>query len=93
MEFVKIIDGIPVKFYKKVIHRFSMSDVDDVDLYVAGPLYAWQSSEEGKFVFEHAIETPEWHKMLRHDLYMADIRITAIMSEKHFVEYYLKFGK
>jgi len=93
MEFVKIIDNVPVKFYKKVIHRFSMSDVDDVDLYVAGPLYTWQASEEGKFVFKNAVETPEWHKNINPSTYMTDIIITAIMSEKHFVEYYLKFGK
>ena len=93
MEFVKIINGTPVKYLKKAIHKFTMSDVDDVDLYIAGPLYTWQVSEPGKYVFEHAIETPQWHKNLNPATFMVDIVITATMSEKHFVEYYLKFGK
>lgn len=90
--YTKIIDGIPRTFVKKVIHTLQVADVDDVDLYVSGPLYQWQISPEGKFVFENAIEQPEWHKILDHNTYGYKIHIVATMEEKIFTEYYLKFG-
>ena len=31
-----------------------MGDVDDVDIYVAQPIYEWQQTEQGKWVMEHA---------------------------------------
>jgi hypothetical protein len=35
-------------------HSFSMGDVDDVDIYVAQPIYEWQQTEQGKWVMENA---------------------------------------
>lgn len=35
-------------------HRFTMSDVDDVDIYVAEPIYQWQQSEQGRWAMKHA---------------------------------------
>lgn len=31
-----------------------MGDVDDVDIYVAKPIYEWQQTEHGRWVMEHA---------------------------------------
>jgi len=44
------------------VHTFKMGDVDDPELYAAQPLWEWQQSEEGKWVMEHAVETPSWHQ-------------------------------
>lgn len=46
-----------------IVHTFSMGDVEDPDLYAAEPLWQWQNSEQGKWVMEHAVETPCWHRM------------------------------
>lgn len=35
-------------------HSFSMGDVDDVDIYVAQPIYEWQQTDQGKWVMQHA---------------------------------------
>lgn len=35
-------------------HSFSMGDVDDVDIYVAEPIYHWQQTEQGRWVMSHA---------------------------------------
>ena len=43
-----------------LVHRFSMGDVEDAQIYAAGPLMDWQRSESGRWVMEHAIRTPEW---------------------------------
>jgi hypothetical protein len=33
-----------------IVHTFKLSDVDDVDLYAAEPIYNWQQTEVGKWV-------------------------------------------
>jgi hypothetical protein len=35
-------------------HSFTMGDVDDVDIYVAEPIYQWQQTEQGRWVMAHA---------------------------------------
>ena len=39
---------------KITFHRFNMGDVEDVDIYVAEPIYQWQQTEQGRWVMEHA---------------------------------------
>ena len=43
-----------------LVHRFSMGDVEDAQIYAAGPLMKWQNSESGRWVLEHALQTPMW---------------------------------
>ena len=31
-----------------------MGDADDVDIYVAQPIYEWQQTDQGKWVMQHA---------------------------------------
>lgn len=35
-------------------HVFTMGDVDDVDIFVAEPIYEWQQTEQGRWVMSHA---------------------------------------
>jgi hypothetical protein len=35
-------------------HSFTMGDVDDVDIYVAEPIWKWQQTEQGQWVMAHA---------------------------------------
>ena len=47
-------------------HSFSMGDADDVDIYVAQPIYEWQQTDQGKWVMQHAQNltyhtTPDLH--------------------------------
>jgi hypothetical protein len=36
------------------LHQFRMGDVDDVEIYVAQPIYEWQQTDAGKWCMEHA---------------------------------------
>ena len=60
----KLINGQAVKFSDVLVHKFSMGDVEDPDLYAAGPIYEWQESEAGRWVLEHAVEKPFWHRVV-----------------------------
>jgi len=59
---VKLIDDKWVSFRDVVVHTIRMGDVEDPDLFVARPIYEWQESDAGKFVMEHAVEKPYWHR-------------------------------
>ena len=36
------------------LHQFRMSDVDDVEIYVAQPIYEWQQTPQGRWCTELA---------------------------------------
>lgn len=88
----QLIDGEPQELHTVVVHRFKLRDVDDPDIYAAGPIFDWERSEEGKWVTQHAVETPRWH---RHDNPMSfstNYAITAVLKEKDYALWILKYS-
>jgi hypothetical protein len=76
-----------------VVHTFTMGDVEDPDLYAAQPLYEWQESEAGKWVMEHAAESPMWHRMADPMSYGYKYSITAKLQGARLTEWLLRHGK
>jgi hypothetical protein len=87
----KIIDDRVVRFNDICVHEFTMGDVEDPDLYAAEPIMAWQNSEAGQFVMEHAVETPYWLRQINHSTYGYQYRIMARLSEQNQTFFKLKF--
>lgn len=75
------------------VHTFTMGDVEDPDLYAADPLMQWQNSEEGKWIMEHAVETPVWHRMPDTMNYGYKYSITAKLQGARLTEWLLRHGK
>jgi len=74
-------------------HSFSMGDVDDVDIYVAQPIYEWQQTDQGKWVMQHA---QDLCYNVYPDLSTFGHRITIcgkIEESVQLTEYLLKYGK
>jgi hypothetical protein len=88
-----VIDDKVVETKKVVVHRFTMGDVEDPDLYAAEPLWNWQQSEEGKWVMENAMDTPEWRRQPDPITWGHSYAIVAIFELKKLTEFYLRFGK
>ena len=80
------------EIHKLVVHKFSMGDVEDPDLYAAEPLWKWQESEQGKFVMEHAVDKPIWHRQLDVQNYGHLYVIVAELEAKKLSEFYLRWG-
>ena len=76
-----------------VVHTFTMGDVDDPDLYAAQPLYEWQQSEQGKWVMEHAVETPCWNRVADIYNYGYKYNITAKLQGARLTEWLLRHAK
>lgn len=89
----KLIDGKVHTYHKVVVHTFLLGDVEDPELYAAEPILNWQQTPAGKFVMEHAVETPVFKSQLDYQNYGYKYAIIAILEEKKLTEYYLKFGK
>lgn len=43
-------------------HAFTVSDVDDPDIYAAEPIFEWQNSEAGQWMMKHSSPAPSWHQ-------------------------------
>lgn len=74
-----------------VVHRFRMGDVEDPDLYAAEPLIAWEKSEVGQWVMEHAVESPLWHRHFRFSINGYVYAITAKLKGKDYTYWCLKW--
>jgi hypothetical protein len=89
---VKIVNGLPVKFFTVPVHEFRLGDVEDPDLYAAEPLMAWQKSPGGTWVMDHAAEIPYWVRVTDYANYGVTYRIMARLSEPDLVFFKLKFS-
>ena len=80
------------RIHKIVVHEFQMGDVEDPDLYAGEPLYRWQQSEQGKWVMERAIATPEWHRIPDLLNYGYRYTIVAKLKDIDYTWWMLKWG-
>jgi len=86
-----IINGRVVKVSDMVVHRFRMGDVEDPVLYAAQPIWEWQQTEAGRFVMEHAVESPWWVRTVDAATYGFEFAIMARMKESDQTFYTLKY--
>ena len=80
------------EIHKVVVHRFTMGDVEDPDLYAAQPIHEWEKSDPGQFVMKHAVDTPEWHRQVDQFSYGYEYAIIAELEMKKLSEFYLRWG-
>lgn len=76
-------------YERKVVHRFVMGDVEDVEIYMAQPIYDWQQTDHGKWVMEHG-KDPQYHINADPVSYGYQIVITAHITPKRWTEYVLR---
>lgn len=76
---------------KITFHSFSMGDVDDVDIYVAQPIWEWQQTEKGRWVMEHAQDL-RYDTNVDPDSFGYRIRIRGELEEKQATEYFLRWN-
>ena len=75
-----------------VVHQFKIGDVEDQDVYAAEPLWQWQQSEAGKWILEHSLEPPSWHKGGISYLYMSTTyHVRTILLAEDYTYWKLKF--
>lgn len=89
---VKIIDGVPRRIVSLVVHDFKIFDHNaDPDIAAADPLIKWEDSEAGKWVMEHALHSPAWHRMYTIDDFVYSYIIIADLFEEDAIYFNLKW--
>lgn len=73
-----------------IVHTFKLSDVDDVDIYAAEPIYNWQQTEAGKWTMNNAVDV-YWARHMDVNNYYYQFKIVAQFTEKDFVYWSLKY--
>jgi hypothetical protein len=86
-----MIDGEVHEIHKIVVHKFINFD-DDPDIFIAADLHDWENSEQGIWIKEHAVETPQWAKMPDYVSLGTRVVIIAKLKEKDVVYYRLRWG-
>lgn len=76
-------------YERKVVHKFVMGDVEDVEIYMAQPIYEWQQTDHGKWVMTHGRD-PQYHINADPVSYGYQIVITAHITPKRWTEYILR---
>ena len=90
----KLVDGEVREKYN--LHEFTLGDVDDIDIYIAQPIYEmyhqllqWQQTPAGKWCMEKATEIT-YHTMFDHSAYGHRVVIIGYLSGKHATFWSLK---
>ena len=91
-EEVKIIGNRAVRFRDVCVHEFTLGDVDDIDIYIAAPIWEWQQSESGCWVMEHAVNQPYYLQHTNVSTFEYRIRIMARLSEQNETYWRLKWN-
>jgi len=77
---------------KTLLYEFRLSDVEDPELYAAGPLWDWQQTDYGKWVMDHA-DDPTYHVHPDPMTYGYRIAVTGLLEEQDYTFFMLKWGK
>lgn len=91
-EETKIINEVPVRFRDICVHEFRIGDCEDIDIYVASPIWEWQQSESGYWIMEHAESQPYWVQNMDVNTLGYHIRIMARLSDRDETFWRLKWG-
>ena len=73
-----------------VFHSFNLGDVEDPEIYAAGPIIDWEKTEAGKWVMEHA-HNPTFHIFVSPETFGYKVKITGGLEEKDEVYFRLKY--
>jgi len=91
-EEVKVIGDRAVRFKDVCVHEFTISDVEDPEIYAAGPIFDWQESDAGQWVLENAVEKPYYIQALDYNNWGHRYKIMARLSEQNQTFWRLKWG-
>lgn len=88
---VKIVNGTAVEYSDMVVHRFSLGDVEDPELYAELHIQKWAQSAAGHWVLAHAEETPRWQYHYNPSTWDYKFAVVARLSKPNQTFFKLKF--
>lgn len=75
-----------------LVHRFHLGDVEDPEIYAAGPILEFEKSEKGRWLLENSYEQLAYNIYPDYETYGYKVTIHAWLKGKHLTYYKLKWG-
>lgn len=76
---------------KVLLHEFRISDSEDVEIYMAQPIYEWQQTEIGKWCMKNATDL-EYQTNMDPMSMNYRVIITGVLTGKNLTYFLLKKG-
>ena len=73
-----------------VVHEFYVYELFDPDVHAAEPLYEWEKSLEGQWVFKNSKKTPSWHRCPHGNSFGWKYIVKADLQDSALTEWILK---
>jgi hypothetical protein len=80
------------KTVKVIMGSFRLGDVEDPEIYAAGPLMEWQDSEKGQWCLENSISDPYYSVTQDYNSWGYIVKITGELMEKDYTYFTLRWG-
>jgi hypothetical protein len=77
---------------KTIFYQFNMGDVEDPEIYCAGPIWDWQQTEYGRWCMTHAIELPAYDIIVDHITYGYKCTIHGMLTDPDYTFHQLKWS-
>jgi hypothetical protein len=76
---------------RTLFYQFNMGDVEDPEIYCAGPIWDWQQSEYGRWCMEHSTEQPSYHINHDYNTYGYKCAVWGKLTEQDYTFHQLKW--
>jgi hypothetical protein len=78
--------------HRVLLHEFKLSgDCEDIEIYMAEPIYNWQQTEIGKWCMENATDL-SYQSQIEHHSISYRVAITGTLTPKQLTYFLLKKG-
>ncbi len=73
-------------------HRFTLSDVEDPEIYAAQPIWEWEKSEQGKWCMEHSTVPVSYRIVTDYQCFGYRVDLYGDLTPENLTFYNLKWG-
>ena len=77
---------------KTLFLKFAMGDVEDPEIYCAGPIWDWQQTEYGKWCMENSTEKPSYNIGHNPITYGYQCTVWGLLTEENYTYHQLKWS-
>jgi len=78
---------------KLLVHTISLGDVEDPEIYIAGPIIDWEKTEKGQWLHQHSYQQMMFDVQPGRYSYGYTVNIYAWLEPKNLTYYKLKWGE
>lgn len=79
-------------YTRRIVHTFSLGDIDEIDLYVAGAVYDWfEKDEKGQFCKKHGLDFV-YNSNIDPNSFGWKVIITAMIPDRQWTIFQLKYS-